>query len=187
MKTMERPVSGRLPSTAEHRIRRTWLSAVVAVVAAFALGLAGGWALFSGDDEAAEPEAVLAGGGELTARQQDMVAMVEDYYAAWAAGDGEAVEAMFVTGGTLRLGPVGVGWDNAMVLSAYEEGAIATFVEESAGTFSEPDMPRPKAPLVVDMNWVINYSDADGTSIDVFQFNAVGDLGIDDAVVTFGS
>lgn len=186
MKTMERPVQERMPLADPHGTRRAWTYMIAAVIAAFALGLAGGWALFGGDDdEVAEPRAILAGGGEMTARQQDMVDMVDDFYDAMAVGDGLAVEAMFAMGGTLRFGPFADGWESAIVLSAYDEGAIATFVEENAGTFSEPDMPRLRPPLVVDTNWVINYVDADGTSVDIFKFTASGDLAIADAVGMF--
>lgn len=76
---------------------------VVAVVAALLLGLLAGYVLYD-SDETSVPAAMAVDGDELTDRQEEMLELLDDYSAAWRAGDGEAAEAMFTSNGVLTYG-----------------------------------------------------------------------------------
>jgi hypothetical protein len=85
---------------------------IVVVVAALLLvaGFAAGWVL-RGSDGASRPSYVFSGavvaGDELTARQGEMVAVTEQYVAAFMAKDADAVASLMVSDGYLALPTMG--------------------------------------------------------------------------------
>lgn len=90
MKTLERPVEAPQAPTIERR--RFWILALVALVA-LALGALGGWVLRG--DSGSDATAVVAGGGELTPRQEEMLAVYDDAVAAARANDVETSRTLF--------------------------------------------------------------------------------------------
>jgi hypothetical protein len=99
MQTIETTHSAEAHATAPRvTVRRRWWEYAVVAVLAAVLGVAAGWAIWGSEDE---PTALRAGGGALTDRQEQLVARVEEYRAAWASEDPNDVLDMFVPSGRL--------------------------------------------------------------------------------------
>lgn len=114
-RTIERPRVG--PAETTDNGRRTASLVLTAIVAA-AVGLLAGFLLW--DSDGGEPDAVVVGGGELTARQEEMLELIDDYELAWRNGDGEAVAALFTEQGVLDV----IGTEVPI-----EGGALADYVD----------------------------------------------------------
>lgn len=99
-RTVERPRVERAAPAEPERKHRSLMTAI-AVIVALLLGVLAGYVLFGSDD--ANPDIVVAGDDDLTARQEQMVDLLDDCEAAWQAGDGDAVEAMFTDNGVLYV------------------------------------------------------------------------------------
>lgn len=98
-RTIERP---RVERSATPPTTRRSVFTPIAIVAALIVGLIAGFALW-GTDDTDVGDAVAAGGVELTARQEQMVDLIDDYVDAWQNGDGDAVAAMFAPEGSLTV------------------------------------------------------------------------------------
>lgn len=83
---------------------------VLAAAVAFLAGLGAGWAAF-GDGDASDSGTastyVTPGSDELTARQTEMVELVEQYMAAWSSTDGQRLEALMVEDGYVEYAEEG--------------------------------------------------------------------------------
>lgn len=116
---------------------RSWVVVVLAAVVALAVGLLTGWALRAEQDPGAT---VLAGGGEMTQRQEDIGAFLADYEKAWQDGDVDTLLAMFAPEGSFEA--FGVTYFAA-------DGSLAEFAE----TYPFPE-------LDVFTPWLLNGSEA---------------------------
>lgn len=105
------------PPATNHSTRRGLVLVLVAVLA-LVLGGVGGW-MIRGDD-ASTSDVVLAGGGDLTARQEQMLDLVRDAEEAWQAGDVDAVLAMFAPNGRFEA------FDAVYRVS---DGSLASYIE----------------------------------------------------------
>jgi hypothetical protein len=76
--------------------RPRWVLAVV-VLLALCVGAMGGWWLARWSET--EPTVVRAGGGELSAREEQALDVVRRYQAAWLANDSAAIAASYAPGG----------------------------------------------------------------------------------------
>lgn len=72
---------------------RRWWPAFAVACLALPAGAAAGWAATERDD-GTRADVVVAGGGRLTERQQEMASLAQAYVAAWQAGDGAAAAAL---------------------------------------------------------------------------------------------
>jgi len=85
METMERVEPAEAPLDRQIltlRKRDRWLAWLAGILAVAVLAM-GAWMIFGGD-----------GGESLTAEQEQMLVTIDDYLAAWNAGDGAAAEAL---------------------------------------------------------------------------------------------
>lgn len=162
-KTTEREAAQRPVETKEMtrstRSRSTWLVAIVAVFALI-LGALGGWAI-RGSDSDGDAAAYLAGEGELTDRQLEMVDIVSDYAEAWRSGDGEAVAAFYTSGGRFTT------YGNTYRAG---DGSLAEFVDGGAWK-SLTDF----EPVLVKDNVVASIHRFSGTFGNVFVFTTTGE------------
>ena len=97
METVERPVQA-TEDTAQHDRRP--LTIVLVAIIALLLGGLGGW-LIRGSDDGGTDDAIEVVTGELTDRQQEMLRVADEHYAAFVAGDGEALTALYVPQGVM--------------------------------------------------------------------------------------
>ena len=141
------------------------LAFVLVAVVALLLGVLGGWLLRGSDSD---PDAVVAGGGDLSERQEEMLDMFADYTEAVLANDGAAVVDMFVPYGT---------WSGDVGEPLYvEDGSLEEFVNSFSFT-----APLFLAPILVDGERLLYVHDYTGASYyDVVTFTATGDLAIVD-------
>jgi hypothetical protein len=107
----------RTDSTPQRAHGRRWVVTALIAVLALLVGGAVGW-MAHGD--AATASMVSAGETELTPRQEQMAAFMDDYREAWRAGDGAAVTAMYVPEGTFN----GLGTTHRV-----DDGTLAGFVQ----------------------------------------------------------
>lgn len=150
------------------RSARTGLLVTLVAVVALVLGGAVGW-FVRGDDTS---DVVLAGDGELTERQLEMVDFMNDYEAAWQRGDGDAVAAMYTPNGTF----VSLGWTYRV-----DDGSLEAYVE--GGGFGGLDVFEP---ALVHGNELLNFHSFPGAGVFVssVQFNNSGDLLIVNHTIT---
>ena len=163
MKTMERTHHEvQTPEVSNRRTsggRRTGMLVLVAVLALI-LGAVGGWFARGSDGD---PTILLAGEGELTERQAQMVDVYEEAEAAWHAGDGEAVAALFTDDGYGRF-----------LGSTYQvgDGGLDRYVE--SGAWNSLDVLEP---VLVKGNTVLNFHIYRGsTYTNVVEFTTEGEL-----------
>ena len=139
--------------------RRTGMLVLVAVLALI-LGAVGGWFARGSDGEST---ILLAGEGELTERQAQMVDVYEEAEAAWHAGDGEAVAALFTDNGYGRF--LGTTYQ-------VDDGSVERYVE--SGTWNSLDVLEP---VLVNGNTMLNFHIyAGSTYTNVIEFTAEGEL-----------
>jgi hypothetical protein len=106
---------------------------------------------------------MLAGEGELTERQVQMVDLYEEAEAAWRAGDGEAVAALFTDSGYGRF--LGTTYQVG-------DGSLERYVE--SGTWNSLDVLEP---VLVKGNTMLNFHIYVGsTYTNVIEFTAEGEL-----------
>ena len=151
--------------------RQGWNSALVAtgVVLALAAGFLIGFLLWGTDGDSTDP--IVAGGGELTARQEQMVEVYDDYVAAWKSGDSDAITALFTPNGTFEI--FGTTY-------RVEDGTLASYVER---------MPVPTIemlqPLLVHRDTILDFHRLGGSNReDVVQFTRTGEVLITSHVVS---
>jgi len=160
MKTMQpkKDTSGRTVSAPG----RGWSSALVAALVAIAM-IAGGLVGFI--VWGTEDDAIVAGGGSLTARQQEMVELYHDYVEAWQEGDGEAAAEMFTEDGYISL--LGTEYRR-------DDGSIERVIELRPVPTLET-----LEPAVVARNTLFNYHEyLAGTFQNVMQFTTSGEVAI---------
>ncbi len=149
MKTMDR--TSEVTSALGHRNRSSALLVVVAAVA-LVLGALGGW-FVRGDDDVGTGVAI--GGGELTARQEEMLDIVDGLGRAWLADDADAVVSYFAPGG------VAVVLGNRMNLDE-----LHAFVER--GSWSGLELHEP---VLVGKNSVAQFHEYGGGELcDIYEF-----------------
>ncbi|MDY7103811.1 MAG: hypothetical protein S0880_21720 [Actinomycetota bacterium] len=155
--TTEQPTTGR---------RRNAVVLGLVAVAVLVLGVAGGWLLFGSSD--GDPSAIRMGGGDLTARQEQLVDVAEAYNAAWHTGDPADVLALAPNG---RLEVIWGGSVGTEVFLA-SDGSLAGYVERG-GTWdrmSESDQ------MIVAGDLVVSPFDLDGIPrVSVFHFTSGDD------------
>lgn len=168
MKTMERKSTERVqhevqPPEATSRQASTGRPIgilVLVAVLALILGLVGGWFARGSDGDA---EILLAGQGELTERQEQMLDLVRDYEAAWHSGDGEAVAAFYTDRGFADMGGT---------IYRVDDGGLQGFVDSS--TWASLDVLEP---MLVKGDTVLNFhSYTGGTYVNVTEFTNEGEL-----------
>jgi hypothetical protein len=162
MTTLERPhetIPTRTATTS--RSQRSWI--IVAVIAVLALVLGGvlGYVIRGGDTNA---DMVIAGGDQMTDRQEQMIEFLDTYEAAWQANDAAQVTASFVPTGTFGA----LGSEQLRV----DDGSLADYVENSS--FSSLDVLRPA--LVRDNEMVTFHRFGGRTYVEVLTFTPSGDL-----------
>lgn len=161
MTTLERPHETIHTSTATtSRSQRSWM--IVAVIAVLALVLGGvlGYVVRGGDTNA---DIVIAGGDQMTDRQEQMIEFLDAYEAAWQANDAAQVTASFVPTGTFGA------LDSELRV---DDGSLADYVENTS--FSSLDVLRPA--LVRDNEMVTFHQFGGRTYVEVLTFTPSGDL-----------
>lgn len=166
--TKETPkTNGRVPARVRPQRSSTTL---MAMLAAFALvaGLVGGYFLRGTDSV---DDVVLVGGGQMTDRQEEIVALFEDYTDAWLQGDGEAVAAMFVDNGTATI--LGTTY-------RIDDGTLAGYVDRDP----VPDLDIME-PSIMHDNTLVDFHEVPmGEYINIMRFTATGDVQIVSHVIT---
>lgn len=139
--------------------RRTGMLVLVAVLALI-LGAVGGWFARGSDGD---PAIMLAGEGELAERQEQMGDLYEEAEAAWRAGDGEAVAALFTDNGYGRF--LGTTY-------RVDDGSVEGYVE--SGTWNSLEVLEP---VLVKGNTMLNFHTYMGsTYTNVVEFTTEGEL-----------
>lgn len=155
-RTIERPhVERQVTSGPSQRPFVAPLAAVATLIAGVLIGF-----LVWGLNDADRTAPVATGGAELTARQEQMVELYEDYEAAWQRGDREAVVAMFTEDGTLRI--FGQEFEGPRIASGVSAWPSLDVLE----------------PLLLDGTRMVNFHDIDGfgTPVDVVEFTETGEV-----------
>jgi hypothetical protein len=138
--------------------RRTG-SMIGMVVIGLLIGLLGGWLLFGSD------EVVTVDGSTLTARQAEMVAMIEDDFAAWQDNDVDAVLSHYTGTGAF----VANGVEHRVA-----DGGLASYVRSF---FGAANMESVGPDVVVDGTTVISFHTYLGaTYTSIFDFTSSGDV-----------
>ena len=133
---------------------------VLVAVLALILGLVGGWFARGSDGDA---EMLLAGEGELTARQEQMLDLMRDYEAAWQSGDGDAVAAFYTDQGFA---------DMRGTIYRVDDGSLQGFVEST--TWGSLDVLEP---MLVKGDTVLSFHTyTGGTYVNVTEFTNEGEL-----------
>ena len=154
--TIERP---RVERPAAPALKGRPIITATALVAALLVGVLTGYLLWGTDDntDPATVDAVATGGTELTARQEQMIDLLDAYEEAWQNGDGEAVAAMFTENGMVTM----LGTELPV-----ESGVLADHVTASPATTLDVLEPH-----LVDGNRVFNFhtSGASGTFTNILR------------------
>jgi hypothetical protein len=117
------------------RSPRVWVATVLVAVGALVLGLIGGWMLSSGGDDS-----TTWGGNVDASTLGEIDELLDDYWAAFDAGDGEAMVALMTADGWYST-------DDTTVRGISGEDLV-TYVETLAGV----NFQRVGPPIVVE-NW----------------------------------
>lgn len=169
MTTIERPRERirATPDDVTRRASRTWWIAAVVALLALAVGGVVGWTL-RGDDTT--PTGVLAGEGELTARQEQMLDLFDEYEQAWNDADGAAIVDMYTETGT---------FDSLGTVYRAGDGTLEAFVDRGW----DVDVLRP---VLVNGNEVLSFHTIDGstTFMDTMTFTSIGEVLIIEHVIT---
>lgn len=161
MKTMERPREEVSTPKTPTQARVGWGMTGLVAVLALVLGALGSWAVFGLDDD---PTAIAAGGGELTERQEEMVAVLDDYTNAWDTSDGAAaLETMTPT--------AFVTFDNTSW--RVEDGTLVRNIE--SGLYG-PSLDH-LDPILVEGNAIVAFHRYGGLEVaNVFEFTNSGEV-----------
>ena len=163
MAIQERPVeeTHALGATT-HRSSRSRILVALAVVLALMAGGLVGWTV-RGSESGEAASIVLAGEGELTARQEEMVGFLRDYIQAWRDGDAQALEAMYVPNGTFT--PLGTEVRT-------DDGSFADYVGRRSWSSKEL-----LEPILVHGNEVVSFHTTDGdVYMNTARFTTDGEL-----------
>ncbi len=129
------------------------------VVIGLLIGLLGGWLLFGSND------VVAVDGSALTDRQAEMVAMIDDNFAAWQDNDVDEVLSYHTDTATF----VALGSEYPVA-----DGSLATYVRAFYGA---PEMEPVEPMVVVDGNTVVSFHTYRGmTLMNVFDFTSSGEV-----------
>ena len=129
---------------------------------ALVLGAFGGW-IARGSDEGGDPALLLAGPGELTARQEQMFDLIAENLDAWHAGDGDAAVAAYTPTGTATF--LGTTF-------RVDDGSLADHV--GVGSWGSLEM---YSPMLVNGNEIVSFHTFGGTTYtDVVEFTPTGDV-----------
>jgi len=159
--TAERRVDAEI-TVANSRDRRPLILVVIALCA-LVLGALAGYSL--GSDGTADERAYVAGGGEPTDRQGEMLDMVDAFVAAMDANDDGAILAMFQGNGE---------WTRFSKVYRASDGILEEFVRAHGS--EQLDLLEP---IVVDEYRVVFFDDVRGqANVNVIEFSQVGDLKI---------
>jgi len=151
--THERSTVVRAPNS-----RRPWLMIGMAVFGLL-IGLLGGWLFFGTED------VITVDGSALTARQTEMVAMMDDAFAAWQDNDVDTVLSYYTETGAFVTN--GVDYRVA-------DGGLANFVRSF---FGASNMESVGPEVVVDNDTVVSFHTYQGvTYTNVFDFTSSGDV-----------
>ena len=147
-------------STGSRSILPLVLGAAVLVLLGFFVGWAGRGLV---EEPAPDIGVVLAGEGELTERQEQMIVFLREYITAWQAQDGEGVSEMFVENG--RFAPFGAIYRSS-------DGTIATYVESRGW-----DTKAIFEPFLVKGNEAVGFHTVGGsTYMNTMQFTSESEL-----------
>ncbi len=157
---IERPRVERVGSSTAPR---PWVIASVVAALALVVGLGVGF-LLGGSDDPASTDLVAVDGAELTDRQEQMEAIVDEYVAAWQEGDGDTLAAMFTDDGSLEV----FGTEYPV-----EGGALAGYVD----THRTPTL-ETLEPVLIDDNRMLMFHRGVGmgTLTDVIDFTSTGEV-----------
>jgi hypothetical protein len=162
MTTLEHQREAKGTTSAAPRSRRSFVVVIVAVLALLVGGFAG-YMIGDANGSDTSDRIVLAGEGELTARQEQMVDFLDDYMQAWRENDSDAVVAMYTEYGTFR--PLGEVY-------AVDDDSFVDWVErhDFAGLENSD-------PVLVNGNTVLSFHTVlGGTYSNVLDFANTGDL-----------
>lgn len=155
-RTIERPHVERQDTS---QGSRGSLIAAIAAVAALMAGILLGFLIWGGDDSSS-PAAVVVDGAELTARQEQMVELINEGEAAWQRGDRAAIVDMFTEDGTLTV--FGTEFEGPMI---------------AEGVTTQPSLDVLE-PMLFDDTRVLtfHYVAGFGTLVEVFEFTETGEV-----------
>jgi hypothetical protein len=149
------------PMTESPPRRRSVVIPTIIAVLALVIGGVAGWMLRGTDDT----DIAVAGDGDLTARQEQMVDLVRDAEQAWQAGDADGVVALFAPNGTFEAEAFGRVYRAG-------DGSLAGYIE--AGNWTSLDVLEP---MLVNGNDVLTFHNYGGqTYSEKFTFTTTGDL-----------
>lgn len=139
------------------------------VVLGMAAGLFVGFLLWGNDGDGTDP--IVAGGGELTARQEQMVEVYDDYIEAWRNGDGAAAAALFTPDGRIEF------WGTEYRI---DDGTLESYVDRMRAP-----VPRTLEPLVIEGETILGFHTLGAsTREDNMQFTRTGEVLIRSHVLT---
>jgi hypothetical protein len=145
MTTLERPREELLTAPVTQRRSRAWIAVILVAVIALAVGGVGGWMVRGEPDT---PAILLAGSGELTARQEQLLDTTRAAEAAWQTNDVDAILALYAPNGTFEaFGAV----------YRVDDGSLRTYIE--SGEWSSLDVLEP---MLVRDNEVLTFHDFGG-------------------------
>ena len=148
-----------VPAPPSSRGMRMALLAVVAVLA-LVLGGVAGWMLRGADDPG---DVVLAGDGELTARQEQMIDVIREAEAAWQSNDVDAILGVYAPDATYEA------FDTVYRM---DDGSFAAYIE--GGSWSSLEV---YAPVLVRGNTALTFHRFGGQSYsESMTFTSAGDL-----------
>ncbi len=159
--TAQRPTDVAAAPT-DRKDRRPLFFVLLAVLA-LALGALAGYAL--GSNRPSGERVGVAGGGELTDRQDEMVGMVDDYLAAMAVDDDAAILAMFQSNGEWTL------FSETYLAS---DGTLEDYLRSNGAR--QIDVLEP---MVIDDYRAVFFDSWQGrTNVNVIEFSQIGDVQI---------
>ncbi|MFW2381707.1 MAG: nuclear transport factor 2 family protein [Acidimicrobiales bacterium] len=139
------------------------------VVLGMAAGLFVGFLLWGNDGDRTDP--IVAGGGDLTARQEQMVEVQGDYVDAWIKGDGAAAAALFTPDGRIEF------WGKEYRV---DDGTLESYVDRMpARTLKVLE------PMVIEGDTILSFHTLGAsTREDNLQFTRTGEVLIRSHVLT---
>lgn len=158
MQTMTRPVET-TPPVITHRRSYVW---PIVVVVALLLGLVGGWFIKAAMED--DPTTVVVGGGGLTARQEEMVDVAEEYLLAWQEGETADALALMTATAVMKTDA-----DDPLRV---DDGSLEAAIDGSAWTTLDLF-----DPMLIDGNTITQVGVYGGVRFtNVLEFTATGDV-----------